>query len=123
MKTEKKSVVEQVVEHMTRGLKLDEQACVVHSLAAKVAGCAERAQENAEYLAREFGRYAADCAEGRVATTTPVGSSAVTDLVRDAARFEAYREAFEDAFHLAFGKSFSAARAEMREVEKARVAS
>jgi hypothetical protein len=120
--TEKKSVFVAVVKFA--GGKLEsEQAYLALDLAAKVGSYAERAEENARYLARKFAEYADDCADGRVSSCTPAGGSSLLELVSDAAKFEAYKEAFFTAFHAAFGKSFSAVRAEMAEAEKAVVSS
>lgn len=123
MSRPEKSVFVQVVEFAAGGRKLDEQMCVVHSLAQKAATYAESARENAAYLAEAYARYAKDCAEGRVFSSTPMGSSAGVGLVQDAAKYEAYREAFCNAFYAAFGRSFSSAREAMDAAKKAEVRS
>lgn len=89
----------------------------LYSLAMDLDSLRERIREGAEQMARRFGKYAADLAEGLSVAEPPTGYSTLRDLDRDAAAYEAKLSAFRALFPIATGKAYADVVREARAAE------
>lgn len=99
-----------LVERILGAREVDESICALNRMAQRLDNDAKIAADHADWLAKNFARYAAEVREGRVYQSTPMSSSAALDLVAAVSRYSALKEAFEDAFYAITDMTVGAAR-------------